>query len=64
MNSLFKFIYALSAMIASNAFAWLAFTITGTIPHHAATITVDHKGDIELHSDSGGFPRAREQLET
>jgi hypothetical protein len=53
MNSLCKFINAISAMIASLAFAWLAFTITGTIPNHAAKVTVYHRGGFDMtHSGS------------
>jgi hypothetical protein len=39
--------------------AWIALTITGTIPHH--TVTLDHKGDVVMSwkvrlttSDLGG----------
>jgi len=33
MNSLSKLIASLAALIASLAFAWIALTITETIPH-------------------------------
>ena len=40
-------------MIASLAFAWLAFTVTGTIPNHTPEVTVG--GDLQLTSGYDGF---------
>jgi hypothetical protein len=53
MNSLCKLINTISAMIASLAFAWLAFTVTGTIPNHTPEVTVG--GGLQLTSDHDGF---------
>jgi hypothetical protein len=55
MNSLTRLIVSISALIASLSFAWVALVITGTIPNHAARVTVYNRGDVELSSGLGGF---------
>jgi hypothetical protein len=61
MNSLCKLINTISAMIASLAFAWLALTVTGTIPNHTPEVTVGGGlqvtvgGDLQLTSGYNGF---------
>lgn len=55
MNSLPKLIASIAALIASLSFAWIALTITGTIPNHAAKVTLLHGGELELTTGIGGF---------
>jgi hypothetical protein len=66
MNSLPKLIASISALIASLSFAWIALTITGTIPHQSVRIyhggkvqlTTDpfyDRFDVEISSGAGGF---------
>jgi hypothetical protein len=56
MNELTKLIASISAVIASLSFAWIALTITGTIPHRH--ITVFHDGSVAIiqiaHPGSAG----------
>jgi hypothetical protein len=55
MNSFTKLVASISALIASLSLAWIALTITGTIPHH--TVILHHTGDVELGGEvelSGG----------
>jgi hypothetical protein len=65
MNSFTKLIASTSALIASLSFAWIALTLTGTIPYQNVIVyhgiiprqgvTVYHDGSLELSSGSGGF---------
>lgn len=52
MNSLAKFIASIFALIASLSFARIALVLAGTIPNHAARVTVYNRGEVDL---SGGF---------
>jgi hypothetical protein len=54
MNSIAKLIASIAALIASLSFAWIALTITRTIPNQAVQITVYHRGEMELVGH-GGF---------
>ena len=58
MNSFTKLVASISALIASLSFAWIALTITGTIPHRQ--FTVHHDGSVDFsvgveNSGIGGF---------
>jgi len=55
MNSLAKLIGSISALLASLSFAWIALTITGTIPNRAVQITTYHNGQVQLTTGLGGF---------
>jgi hypothetical protein len=49
MNSPTKLIASISALIAALSFAWIALTITGMIPGHAAKVTVSGSFGIWHH---------------
>jgi len=53
MNSLPKLIASIAALIASLSFAWIALTLTRTIPGHY--VSVNHAGFIELSTGLGEF---------
>jgi hypothetical protein len=53
MNSFVKIAPSIAALIAALSFAWIALTITETIPHRH--VVVYHDGGVELTTGIGGF---------
>ena len=61
MNLLTRLIARVAFLIASLSFAWIALTLTGTIPGHRITVVHEGYAKLELTSGDFGYPSLKHE---